>query len=110
MTVPEGWTMSSTELGSTRFGQKGELKRVACEDLPRDFPEDEAPDANCALVMFGTIDTLEALCDDSIEPHLGSSFDDLVTYVAGPTDHRERRRDGRWLPREAPPVLAGRGG
>ena len=43
MTVPEGWTMSSTELGSTRFGQKGQLKRVACEDLPRDFPEDEAP-------------------------------------------------------------------
>ena len=29
------------------------------------------------------IDDPEELCDDTIEPPLGASFDDLVTYVAG---------------------------
>ncbi len=56
------------------------------------------------------IDDPEEYCDDGIAPlapPIGSSFDDLVTYFAAlPAYHRERRRDGRWLPREAPRVLA----
>jgi hypothetical protein len=82
MTVPEGWTTGSTSQ-STRFGEANELKRVACGDLPRDFPPDTSHDADCALVRFDEVDDPEELCEDTIEPPLGSSFDDLVTYVAG---------------------------
>ena len=110
MAVPQGWTMSSTQVGSTRFGQKGELKRVACEGLPRDFPGDEAPDANCARVRFEVIDNPQEPCQDTILPNHGQ----LRRFRRGcrwsACYHGERRRDGRWLPREAPRVLAGRGG
>ena len=82
MTVPEGWTTSSAS-EPTRFGAAAALRRVACGDLPRDFPRDTTYSADCAIVGFEVIDDLEELCTDTIEPPLGSSFDDLVTYVAG---------------------------
>jgi hypothetical protein len=82
MIVPEGWTMSSTSQ-STRFGRTGELRRVACGDLPRDYPPDTAYTADCALIRFEVIDDLEERCTDEIMPPIGSSFDDLVKDVAG---------------------------
>ena len=106
MTVPEGWTTSSTQ--PDRLGGEGELKRVACREAAQNAVG-TSDDADCAGVRFDVIDDPEELCgDDSIEPPLGSSLDDLVTYVAGRRDHRDRRRDGRWLPREVLRVLAGR--
>jgi hypothetical protein len=80
MTVPEGWTMNS----DTIFVEvASELRRVTCGDLPRDYPRDTSYQADCAHVGFDVIDDPEELCDDTIEPPLGSSFEDLVTYVAG---------------------------
>jgi hypothetical protein len=81
MTVPEGWTTSSTSM-SSRFGNAGELRRVACGDVAA-HAEGEAYDADCARVSFEVVDDPEQLCDDTIEPALGSSFDDLATYMAG---------------------------
>lgn len=78
MTVPEGWTW---------FGA-GELRRVACGDLPRDYPPDQWYDLDCARIQFDVIGDPEELvwpndlCADTIEPPLGSSFDDLVTCIA----------------------------
>ncbi len=80
MTVPEGWTMNS----DTIFVEvASELRRVTCGDLPRDYPRDTSYQADCAHIRFDVIDDPEELCDDTIEPPLGSSFEDLVTYVAG---------------------------
>jgi len=81
MTVPEGWTTSSTSM-SSRFGNAGELRRVACGDVAA-HARGEAYDADCARVSFEVLDDPEQLCDDTIEPPLGSSFDDLATYIAG---------------------------
>jgi hypothetical protein len=80
MTVPDGWTISETHW--TFPGDAGELSRVTCGDLPRDFPGDVSYDPLCASVAFVVTDDLKELCGDTIEPPLGSSFDDLVTYVA----------------------------
>jgi len=84
MTVPEGWTSSG----------EGDLDRVACGDLAEHVLPDESYEAVCARVRFEIIAQSgaeqnyplrdpEELCDDTIEPPLGSSFDDLATYVAG---------------------------
>jgi hypothetical protein len=84
MAVPEGWTSSG----------EGDLDRVACGDLARHVEPDESYEAVCASVRFEIIAQSgaeqnyplrdpEQLCDDTIEPPLGSSFDDLATYVAG---------------------------
>ena len=75
MTVPEGWTTSG----------EGELRRVACGDLGRHVGPDESYRADCARVAFDVIgDPLEWLdpCENTIEPPLGSRFDDFVTCVA----------------------------
>ena len=80
MTVPEGWT--------------ADLERVKCGDLPRDFPPDTAYSPYCALVRFDVIDESQDLCEETIEPRLGSGFDDLVNYVAGlPTIVTPRNAD-----------------
>ena len=81
MAVPEGWTVSS---GShwTRIGG-GVLRRVTCGDLPRDYPPDTSYDADCASVRFRVIENWEEVCAQANEPPLGSTFDDLVTYVEG---------------------------
>jgi hypothetical protein len=82
--VPQGWTRS----------EDGHLNRVACGDLARHFAPDEAIDSPyCAFVRFEVIQSapdqiyplrdVEEICDDTINPPLGPSFDDLVTYVAG---------------------------
>ena len=85
MTVPEGWTRSSTKLGAFEIGAIGDanvLKRVTCGGFARPHAPDEALDAfHCATVRFDAIDDAEELCDDTIEPPLGSGFDDLVTYL-----------------------------
>ena len=81
MAVPEGWTASSGSHRSRIGG--GVLRRVTCGDLPRDYPPDTGYRADCALVRFELIDDLEERCPDEIKPALGSSFDDLVTDVAG---------------------------
>ena len=83
MTVPQGWTSSGG----------GDLDRVSCGDLAEHVMPDESYDADCARIRFEVIrsgadqdDPLrdpEDLCDDTIDPPLGSSFGDLVTYVAG---------------------------
>lgn len=84
MTVPEGWTRSSTKLGPTPIGDATVLKRVTCGDLARHVMPDGALDAfHCATVGFDVIDDPQDICDDTIAPPPGSSFDDLVTYVAG---------------------------
>jgi hypothetical protein len=81
MAVPEGWTVSS---GShwTRIGG-GVLRRITCGDLPRDYPPDTSYDADCASIRFGVIDNWEEVCAQASEPPIGSTFDDLVTYVEG---------------------------
>ena len=80
MTVPEGWTTSSTSM-STRFGRPGDLRRVSCGDLPRDFPGDQAYDADCARFGFEVINDPQDPCVEPIgSTH--STFDDLVTDVA----------------------------
>jgi hypothetical protein len=81
MSVPEGWTFGATSQ-STRFGREGELRRVACGGLPRDYPPDSAYDADCAIVRFDVIDASLERCPDGIEPPVGSSFDDLVAHIA----------------------------
>jgi len=84
MDVPDGWTRSSTKLGSSRIGAANVLKRVTCGDLAPHVMADQALDAfHCATVELDVVDDPEELCDDTIAPPLGSSFDDLVTYVAG---------------------------
>jgi hypothetical protein len=82
MAVPQGWTRSSTDLGSTRIGVADVLKRVICGSLPRDFPGDEAPEADCARVRFEMIDNPQEPCQDTIVPN-HASFDDFVAAVAG---------------------------
>jgi hypothetical protein len=82
MTVPDGWTTSSTSQ-STRFGAAGELRRVACGDLPRDYPRDTSYDADCGVVKFDVIDNAQERCPDETQPKRGASADDLMTYVAG---------------------------
>ena len=81
MTVPDGWTMSPAR--STHIGDPGELRRVTCGDLPRDYPPDTSYQADCATVRFVVIDSPEELCTDAIETPLGSTFDALVTYLEG---------------------------
>jgi hypothetical protein len=80
MTVPEGWTTSSTSM-SSRFGNAGELRRVACGGLPRGFPGDVAYEADCARVRFQMIDKPPEPCRDEIQPRPETSVDDLVNYV-----------------------------
>ena len=84
MTVPEGWATSSTSTYSD-FGSANELSRVTCGDLGRHIGPDESYRADCARVTFDVIgDPLEWVdpCDNTIEPPLGSRFDDFVTCVA----------------------------
>ena len=107
MTVPEGWTMSSTQPG--RLGGEGELKRVACREAARDVPVGRSDDADCAGVRFDVIDdsggALRRRLDRAAPRVQPRRSRDLCRRAC---DHRERRRDGRWLPREALRVLAGR--
>jgi hypothetical protein len=78
MTVPGGWTT----IGSSP------LNRVTCGVLGRHVGPDEYYRADCARVEFAVIGDPEErvwtndLCEDTIEPPLGSSFDDLVTCIA----------------------------
>ncbi len=60
MTVPDGWT--------------GEARGVCRDTCEGDFS---------AHVRFAVIDNPEDLCAAAIKPPLGSSLDDLVTYLAG---------------------------
>jgi hypothetical protein len=60
MTVPDGWT--------------GEARGVCRDTCEGDFS---------AHVRFAVIDNPEDLCAGAIKPPLGSSLDDLVTYLAG---------------------------
>ena len=60
MTVPDGWT--------------GEARGVCRDTCEGDFS---------AHVRFAVIDDPEDLCAGAIKPPLGSSLDDLVTYLAG---------------------------
>jgi hypothetical protein len=87
MTVPEGWTRSSTKLGAFEIGAIGAanvLKRVTCGDLAGYVEPDQALDSfHCATIQFDVIEDPEEICDDTIAPPLGSGFDDLATYVAG---------------------------
>ena len=97
MTVPEGWTRSSTDPGSSRIGAADMLKRVTCGDPRPVEPGVGRDDFHCATVRLDVIDDPEEYCDDAIAPPFGSSFDDLVTYFAalpGGTSNADVTVDG----------------
>ena len=100
MAVPEGWTRSSTNPGSSRLGAADMLKRVTCGDPRPVEPGVWRGDFHCATVRLDVIDDPEKYCDDGIAPlapPIGSSFDDLVTYFAalpGITENADVTVDG----------------
>ena len=67
----------------SRRHSRGSTSPITCGDLPRDYPPDASYDADCATVRFDVIDNWEEVCAQASEPPLGSTFDDLVTYVEG---------------------------
>jgi hypothetical protein len=66
MTVPEGWTRSSTKLGAFEIGAIGApnvLKRVRCGDLGRHAPDEALDRFHCATVAFEVIGEPEGPLD-----------------------------------------------
>ena len=61
MAVPEGWTRSSTNPGSSRIGAADMLKRVTCGDPRPVEPGAGREDFHCATVRFDVIDDPEEL-------------------------------------------------